>query len=99
MQTNLTQHRLRAGMVGMGMIFDDTYRPFFEQMHTEGLFRRDFVKIEQPWRARVIAQRRPPISPNGLRYFWMGRRDEARAAVADPYACQRAGSTACLGKW
>src|SRR5207302_4344967 len=33
---------LRAGMVGMGMIFDDTYRPFFERVHAEGLYRRDF---------------------------------------------------------
>ena len=24
---------LRAGMVGMGMIFDETYRPFFESLH------------------------------------------------------------------
>lgn len=26
-------HTLRAGMVGIGMIFDETYRPFFEQAH------------------------------------------------------------------
>jgi predicted dehydrogenase len=39
---NLTAHRLRAGMVGLGMIFDETYRPLFEQLHAEGLFRRDF---------------------------------------------------------
>lgn len=26
---------LRAGMVGMGMIFDETYRPFFEQAHLQ----------------------------------------------------------------
>src|SRR5262245_57586020 len=38
---NLTQHGLRAGMVGMGMIFDETYRPFFEQAHLEGLYRGD----------------------------------------------------------
>src|SRR5687768_3855885 len=31
-------HRLRAGMVGMGMIFDETYRPFFEQAHARPLF-------------------------------------------------------------
>jgi predicted dehydrogenase len=43
---NLTQHRLRAGMVGMGMIFDDTYRPMFEQVHTEGLHRRDFGLVD-----------------------------------------------------
>jgi predicted dehydrogenase len=35
-----THHRLRAGMVGLGMIFDDTYRPLFEQLHAEGLYRR-----------------------------------------------------------
>ncbi len=29
---------LRAGMVGMGMIFDETYRPFFEQARAEGLY-------------------------------------------------------------
>ncbi len=29
-------HTLRAGMVGMGMIFDETYRPFFEQAHAAG---------------------------------------------------------------
>jgi predicted dehydrogenase len=29
---------LRGGMVGMGMIFDETYRPFFEGVHGRGLF-------------------------------------------------------------
>jgi D-galacturonate reductase len=29
-------HTLRAGMIGMGMIFDETYRPFFEQAHAQG---------------------------------------------------------------
>ncbi|HJT76507.1 MAG TPA: Gfo/Idh/MocA family oxidoreductase [Gemmataceae bacterium] len=43
---NLTPHRLRAGMVGLGMIFDDTYRPLFEQLHAEGLYRRDFGFVE-----------------------------------------------------
>jgi D-galacturonate reductase len=28
---------LRAGMVGMGMIFDETYRPVFESLHKHGL--------------------------------------------------------------
>ncbi len=32
---------VRAGMVGLGMIFDETYRPLFEQLHPEGLYRRD----------------------------------------------------------
>ena len=38
--------RLRAGMVGLGMIFDETYRPCFESLRAEGLFRRDFGAIE-----------------------------------------------------
>jgi D-galacturonate reductase len=37
--------RLRAGMVGLGMIFDETYRPLFEQLHAEGLYRRDFGPV------------------------------------------------------
>jgi len=40
-------NRIRAGMVGLGMIFDETYRPFFEQARTEGLYRRfGLVEIE-----------------------------------------------------
>jgi predicted dehydrogenase len=38
--------RLRAGMIGLGMIFDETYRPLFEQLHAEGLYRRDFGPVE-----------------------------------------------------
>jgi D-galacturonate reductase len=38
--------RLRAGMVGLGMIFDDTYRPAFEHLHRAGLFRRDLGLVE-----------------------------------------------------
>jgi predicted dehydrogenase len=29
-------------MVGMGMIFEETYRPLFEQLHAEGLYHRAF---------------------------------------------------------
>jgi D-galacturonate reductase len=45
---NLNAHRLSAGMVGLGMIFDETYRPLFEQLHREGMYRRDFgfVSVE-----------------------------------------------------
>src|SRR5262245_55274558 len=39
-------NRLRVGMVGLGMIFDETYRPLFEQLHAEGLYRRDFGPVE-----------------------------------------------------
>src|SRR6186713_578901 len=38
--------RLRAGMVGLGMIFDETYRALFGQLHAEGLYRRDFGHVE-----------------------------------------------------
>ena len=47
MTTNSSQ-TIRAGMVGMGMIFDETYRPFFETTRAEGLYDRRFgdVNIE-----------------------------------------------------
>lgn len=34
---NLQALQLRAGMIGTGMIFDETYRPFFEQVHAAAL--------------------------------------------------------------
>ncbi|MBM4077010.1 MAG: Gfo/Idh/MocA family oxidoreductase, partial [Planctomycetes bacterium] len=40
--------QLRAGMVGMGMIFDETYRPFFERTHKEGLYDRRFGDVSVP---------------------------------------------------
>src|SRR4029453_6172660 len=40
--TNAHVNSLRACMVGMGMIFDETYRPLFESLHAQGLFRKDF---------------------------------------------------------
>jgi D-galacturonate reductase len=33
-------------MVGMGMIFDETYRPMFEALHLSGLYRKDFGIVE-----------------------------------------------------
>src|SRR5450755_1187992 len=41
-----TPRRLRVGMAGLGMIFDETYRPVFEQLHADGLHRRDFGLVE-----------------------------------------------------
>ncbi len=43
---NLGRNQLRAGMVGLGMIFEETYRPLFEQLHAEGLYRRDFGFVD-----------------------------------------------------
>jgi predicted dehydrogenase len=45
-EPNLSRNRLRAGMIGLGMIFEETYRPLFEQLHAEGLYRRDFGLVE-----------------------------------------------------
>lgn len=39
---------LRAGMAGTGMIFDETYRPFFERAHAEGLYGRRFGALGVP---------------------------------------------------
>lgn len=39
---------LRAGMIGTGMIFDETYRPFFERVHAEGIFDRRFGEVSVP---------------------------------------------------
>ncbi len=46
MDSGLTRPRLRGGMVGMGMIFDDTYRPFFENMKLRGLYDRSFGDVD-----------------------------------------------------
>src|SRR5687768_16501160 len=35
-----TTNRIRAGMVGLGMIFDETYRPMFVSARRDGLFDR-----------------------------------------------------------
>ncbi|HLJ98204.1 MAG TPA: Gfo/Idh/MocA family oxidoreductase [Gemmataceae bacterium] len=43
---NLNHHCVRAGMIGLGMIFEETYRPLFEQLHAEGLYRRDFGFVD-----------------------------------------------------
>ena len=43
---NLGRHRLRAGMVGLGMIFDETYRPFFEQSRDRGIYDRVFGDVD-----------------------------------------------------
>ena len=42
----LTVRKLRAGMVGMGMIFDETYRPFLERAHRDGIYDRRFGLLE-----------------------------------------------------
>ena len=54
---------LRAGMVGLGMIFEETYRPFFEQVHKTPLYDRRFGVCEVPLTA--VASR---TGTRGARY-------------------------------
>ena len=42
----MATHQLRAGMVGMGMIFDETYRPFFEKAKAAGVYDRSFGDVD-----------------------------------------------------
>src|SRR5262245_16800007 len=37
-EPSIATNHLRAGMVGMGMIFDETYRPFFEHAREMGVY-------------------------------------------------------------
>ena len=39
-------NRLKAGIVGMGMIAEETYRPMFETLHAGGLYRKDFGHVD-----------------------------------------------------
>lgn len=39
-------NRLRAGMIGLGMIFDETYRPFFEAVHSNALYDPQFGLVQ-----------------------------------------------------
>lgn len=45
---SVPRHSLRAGMLGMGMIFDETYRPFLEQMHGRGFYDPAFGVCDVP---------------------------------------------------
>jgi predicted dehydrogenase len=46
MSLNIPRNHLRAGMVGVGMIFEDTYWPFFQQVNARGLYRRNLGAVE-----------------------------------------------------
>ena len=45
---NPASRQIRAGMVGLGMIFEETYLPMFEAAARDGLYRRDFGLVELP---------------------------------------------------
>lgn len=68
------QHQLRAGMIGLGMIFDETYRPFFEQAGMIGIYDPAFGVCQVPLAAvasrtgsRAEAYRR--VAPAAVRAF------------------------------
>jgi predicted dehydrogenase len=42
----MSQNQIRAGMVGMGMIFDETYKPFFENAKADGVYDRRFGELD-----------------------------------------------------
>jgi predicted dehydrogenase len=48
MNTTTNINVLQAGMVGLGMIFDETYRPFFERAQKYGLYDRTFGDVDVP---------------------------------------------------
>ena len=67
-------HHLRGGMVGMGMIFDETYRPFFEHAHRHGLYdsrfgicRLDLSAVASRTGGRAETYRQS--APEGIRDF------------------------------
>jgi D-galacturonate reductase len=73
-------------MVGLGMIFDETYRPFFEQAAVDGLFRRDFGLVEVELaavatRTGTRAERYRNLAPAILRSFTSYHGDQAIASL------------------
>lgn len=46
MSTETNQNKLKAGLVGFGMIVDETYRPFFENVYETGLYQRATGAVE-----------------------------------------------------
>lgn len=73
-RSGLPTARLRAAMVGLGMIFDETYRPFFEAAHAEHLYDRRFgaVALELAGVASRTGQRAEAyrrVAPPGMRQF------------------------------
>lgn len=71
---NTTPPRISAGMVGLGMIFDETYRPFFEHTASVGLYDRSFGLVDVQLAAVATrtgsrAEKYRTIAPATLRDF------------------------------
>ncbi|MFN9717154.1 MAG: Gfo/Idh/MocA family protein [Planctomycetota bacterium] len=81
-QMSSQRPQLRAGMVGMGMIFEETYRPFFESAYQRGLYDRRFGDIDVPLVAVASktghrAERYLARSSGGIDAFRSFRGDDA----------------------
>lgn len=70
----LPVRQLKAGMVGLGMIFDETYRPFFEQAAWQGIYdpsfgvcRAKLASVASRTGSRAEAYR--TAAPTGIRDF------------------------------
>jgi len=79
---------LRAGMVGLGMIFDETYRPFFERAANEGIDRRDYGCVDVRFAAAASktgsrAERYRKAAPANLGWFQSFSGDTAVSQLLD----------------
>ena len=89
-------HLLRAGMVGMGMIFDETYRPFLEQVHAAGgvydprfgLCRVDLAAVATRTGSRAEAYRKTSSGKVGAFQSFTGDDSVGQLLKADiDFAC------------
>ncbi|QDT34612.1 Gfo/Idh/MocA family protein [Thalassoglobus polymorphus] len=78
----MSDKQLRGGMVGIGMIFDETYRPFFESAHQDGMFDRRFGDVDVQLAAvgsrtgkRAEAYR--SVAPEGMKNFFSATGENA----------------------
>jgi predicted dehydrogenase len=73
-------------MVGTGMIFDETYRPMFEALHANGLYRRDLGAVDV-----VLAAVASRTGTRARRY-----KDQAAGRIADFTSFEGAGAVTDL---
>ncbi|WP_339729724.1 Gfo/Idh/MocA family oxidoreductase [uncultured Gimesia sp.] len=95
MSTAENQKKLKAGLVGFGMIVDETYRPFFESVHETGLYQRatgpvdvslDAVATRTGFRAeKYLAERGEKVG--GFQSYAGDNAIEEMAAAGLNFAC------------
>ncbi len=95
-ENELTRHHssntptIAAGMLGLGMIFDETYRPFWEQSSTQKLYRPEFGIVDVKLAAVASrtgsrAEHYRKRAPTGLQNFcnYTGERSSLEIANHD----------------